>query len=376
MRWEPGAALRSGAGGSPPPGGPRGFGLGRGDASSVDRGGRAGGAGRRASARLARFRDDRGATRASSSSPDVSALARRLAARFPSAARGLRLVSASSARLFSSPAAVSVAALALAGAPATLHPPPPSARSSSTDAGGYRGGATSGDPTRACTDAVLWATGVGYVLQILSGHAVTSVGAKVNEKIARGQLWRLVTPALLHGGVVHLLVNCFSLNSLGPAVERRFGREQFWVVYVGSAVGGNYLSYRLCPNAAVGASSSIFGLVGAMAVYLHRHNHLFGEYGEQQLLNLVGSVGLNAAFGMMSKRIDNFAHLGGFLAGAGAAFALGPNFVPLTSEKDVREAVENGEKTGRVKGRAVVNRPLLQTYAGEFAREFRPGEED
>jgi hypothetical protein len=50
--------------------------------------------------------------------------------------------------------------------------------------------------------------------------------------------------------------------------------------------------------------------------------------------------------------------------------------VPLTSEKDVREAVENGEKTGRVKGRAVVNRPLLQTYAGEFAREFRPGEED
>ena len=81
----------------------------------------------------------------------------------------------------------------------------------------------------------------------------------------------------LHGSVVHLAVNCMSLHNLGPVVERQFGRDQFWAIYVGSAVGGNFLSYKFCPNNAVGASSAIFGLVGAMGVYLHRHRDLFGS---------------------------------------------------------------------------------------------------
>ena len=225
----------------------------------------------------------------------------------------------------------------------------------------YHGSLTSGDPNRACTDALLWATGAGYALQLLTGHAFTNLGAKVNAQIAAGQLWRLVTPMFLHGSVVHLAVNCMSLHNLGPVVERQFGRDQFWAIYVGSAVGGNFLSYKFCPNNAVGASSAIFGLVGAMGVYLHRHRDLFGEYGERQLHNLLGSVGLNAAFGMMSKRIDNYAHLGGLLAGAAVAFLVGPNLILV----DPDDRVKGMARIGR---RAVVNRPLLQAYSGSLRR--------
>ena len=263
------------------------------------------------------------------------------------------------------------------GSSVSLNAPQPSRR--------YGGGAMSGDPNRQCTDALLWANGIGYALQIMSGHAFTAMGAKVNAKIAAGQLWRLITPVVLHGGVMHLAVNCMSLNTLGPAVERQFGREQFWAVYLASALGGNYLSFRFCPNDAVGASSAIFGLVGAMGVYLQRHNYLFGDRGQAMLENLLGSVAVNAAFGMMSKRIDNYAHLGGFLAGALVSFAAGPNLVPVDAREAANEAKRAYAKTGtlpslprisRVGGRPVVNRPIVQTYVDEFARAFNEDDDD
>ena len=66
---------------------------------------------------------------------------------------------------------------------------------------------------------------------------------------------------------------------------------------------------------------------------------------------------------MMSKRIDNYAHLGGLLAGAAVAFLVGPNLILV----DPDDRVKGMARIGR---RAVVNRPLLQTYSGEFAKEF------
>jgi rhomboid protease GluP len=78
-----------------------------------------------------------------------------------------------------------------------------------------------------------------------------------------------------------------SLYNIGPMVEKNFGREQFMLVYLGSGVAGNLLSYMMSPNNGVGASGAIFGLVGAMGVYLMRHQDLFGEQGERQGLTLV-----------------------------------------------------------------------------------------
>lgn len=115
-------------------------------------------------------------------------------------------------------------------------------------------------------------------------------------------------------------------------------------------------------------------------MYLQRHRNLFGESGERQLKSLMGSVGANALFGLMSPRIDNWAHLGGLLAGAAITFAAGPNLMVveggglgagvagLVGGRGGKGAKLAGQRSG---GRTVVNRPLLQTYVGEFVREFR-----
>jgi membrane associated rhomboid family serine protease len=149
---------------------------------------------------------------------------------------------------------------------------------------------------------VLLVTNVAaYALQLLSRGALTSWGAKVrlcaaaltcfaarasdartcgaqvNSRIAAGQLWRLVTPALLHGGVLHLLLNSYALNELGPSAEALLGRGRFVALYALSAVSGNVASYVCSPRSAVGASGAVFGLLGCLGVYLARHRHLHGE---------------------------------------------------------------------------------------------------
>ena len=107
--------------------------------------------------------------------------------------------------------------------------------------------------------------------------------SQVNSLIATGQWWRLLTPALLHGGMMHLFVNCYSLNDIGPAAERLLGPQRFTCLYVASAVSGNVASYYFNPGPGVGASGAIFGLVGCLAVYFSRHRRLYGRMGELKL---------------------------------------------------------------------------------------------
>lgn len=136
---------------------------------------------------------------------------------------------------------------------------------------------------RRCTDSLLAANAAAFALQLLSRGALLGWGAKVNSLIAAGQLWRLATPALLHGDLLHLLVNCYSLHQVGPAAERLLGPQRFLSLYAFSAVTGNLASYALCPAPGVGASGAIFGLVASMAVYYARHRELYGRAGELQL---------------------------------------------------------------------------------------------
>ena len=78
--------------------------------------------------------------------------------------------------------------------------------------------------------------------------------AQHNGMIAAGQWWRLVTPALLHGSTVHLLMNNYSLNNVGPSVERLSGHARFAAIYTFSAVTGVVGSFFMSPQMAVGAS--------------------------------------------------------------------------------------------------------------------------
>ncbi len=148
-------------------------------------------------------------------------------------------------------------------------------------------------------------------------------GAKIREAILVGQFWRLLTPVFLHASFMHIAFNMYALYAVGPGLESFYGRWRFLALYFLAAAAGNTLSFVVSPSISVGASTAVFGLITAQAVFIYRNRQLFGERMRPMLTNLLVILGLNLVLGL-SSRIDNWGHLGGLLGGLAFAWFAGP----------------------------------------------------
>jgi uridine nucleosidase len=165
---------------------------------------------------------------------------------------------------------------------------------------------------------------VSYIMQVINPR-VTSMGIKLSERIMQGQeLYRLVTPAFLHGSPIHLFTNMYSLNNIGPMVEQCFGSGRFLALYLISGAAGNLLSAMNSPNPALGASGAVFGVMGAMYVFLNRNDWLLGEQGEAFSSAITQTLLINLVIGYVNPMVDNWGHLGGAIGGAAMAYYFGP----------------------------------------------------
>lgn len=158
-------------------------------------------------------------------------------------------------------------------------------------------------------------------------------GAKVNLLIAQGQVWRLLTSMFLHIGLMHLFFNGYALFAFGIEVERLYGSARFLVLYLLAGLYGSLVSFGLGPNLSAGASGAIFGLLGVMLAFFRLHRDMFGEWGRQRLLNLLGVAGFNLVLGFTVPGIDNLAHLGGLLSGAVLGWLLAPQYQAQVDER-------------------------------------------
>jgi rhomboid protease GluP len=168
-------------------------------------------------------------------------------------------------------------------------------------------------------------------------------GAKVNELVAAGETWRLLSAMFIHIGVLHLLFNLYALNALGPLVEGYYGHLRFAAIYLLGGLFGSLASYAFSPAPSAGASGAIFGLAGATTVYFLRYRENFGARGRAILQNMLLVIGINLAFGMFSPGIDNWGHLGGLVGGAALAWGLQPKYrTPVVVTPGVNTLEEEG----------------------------------
>jgi membrane associated rhomboid family serine protease len=97
------------------------------------------------------------------------------------------------------------------------------------------------------------------------------------------------------------------------------------MIYFFSGIAGSIASYLFNPSPSLGASGAIFGLIGALAVFLFRHRRLLGPVGRSMLSNVIFIIVLNLAISF-SPQIDLWGHIGGLTAGAALAWLLGPDW--------------------------------------------------
>jgi len=138
--------------------------------------------------------------------------------------------------------------------------------------------------------------------------------------LEHGQWWRCLTYAYTHGGLIHLGFNMVVLYQVGPLVERELGPGRFMVLYTFTALTATLAGLLWHANApVVGASGSLFGLIGFSIVYFHR----LGPPG-YQLRNFMLQWALFAfVFGLLVGA-DNAGHFGGAVGGALLSLLLPP----------------------------------------------------
>jgi rhomboid protease GluP len=139
-------------------------------------------------------------------------------------------------------------------------------------------------------------------------------GLKVNELIERGQLWRLITPVLLHASILHIGFNMYALYSLGTEIERYFGHARFIALYLLAGFSGVVLSFLLTESPSLGASTAVFGLLAAQGVFAYRNQRIFGRRARAALISIVNIAVINLLIGL-TPGIDNWGHVGGLLGG-------------------------------------------------------------
>lgn len=148
----------------------------------------------------------------------------------------------------------------------------------------------------------------------------------------RWQLWRLVTPALIHFGWLHIVFNVLWWYLLGRIVEFRQGRLRLLILFFASAIIPNFAQYVVSGVNFGGLSGVVYSLFGYVWVYGHLRPgeglHVSMTIMTQILAWLVlGFSGFLDQWVMMA----NTAHLVGLLVGV--FFAL---FYAALTKEDAR----------------------------------------
>ena len=140
--------------------------------------------------------------------------------------------------------------------------------------------------------------------------------------IKRGEQLRILVSGFLHVDLQHLLFNMITLYFFADHVIHSVGPFYFFLIYFGSLIFGNLLSYYFHKNelyySAVGASGAVTGILYA-AILLYPGMNLYLYFIPIPIPSYVVGVGymLYSIYGMKSRvgNIGHDAHFGGAIGG-------------------------------------------------------------
>lgn len=162
------------------------------------------------------------------------------------------------------------------------------------------------------------------------GVALLELGASGFIPVfVEGRWWTVLSAGWLHGSLLHIFFNMMWVRQLAPAVAELFGAGRTILIWTAGSIFGFLASsasgvvFAGVPflgnhGITIGASASVFALLGALLVYGRRT-------GQSAMRRQIwGWTLAGLLFGFVVPGIDNWAHMGGLAAGAGLARWLDP----------------------------------------------------
>ncbi|HJX27838.1 MAG TPA: rhomboid family intramembrane serine protease [Thermoanaerobaculia bacterium] len=150
-----------------------------------------------------------------------------------------------------------------------------------------------------------------------------------------GRWWTLLSAGWLHGSLIHIAFNLSWIRVLVPGMSDLYGPARMMLIYTISSAFAFFVSSTALlflpwgARMTVGASAPILGLLGAMVWYGRRTgSHALGS---QAWTWAIFSI----LIGFILPRVDNLAHIGGFVGG----YLAGVFFDPRKPERPVHVAM-------------------------------------
>ena len=167
---------------------------------------------------------------------------------------------------------------------------------------------------------------IAFVAQLASDDVTDRFVMATSLVAYQDEYYRMITSAFLHSPsfLLHIAFNMYALLAVGSQLERLLGAARYLVLYLVAAIGGSVASLLFIPpfeqtenglalTSSLGASGAVFGLFGAFFVVARKL-----QADTSQILVMIG---INLALGFTLQGINNYAHMGGLVAGAAVAYA-------------------------------------------------------
>jgi len=171
-------------------------------------------------------------------------------------------------------------------------------------------------------------SGGSQMIEVLALWPLDMFGSEVSGQAPpHFQIWQLLSYSVLHGNVMHLLLNMYALWLFGSRMEQLWGTWNFALYYFVCVIGAGLVQLLVASLAAgeggiyptIGASGGVFGLLLAFGL----------TFPNEKLLLIFPPVVLRAKwfvliyglielwFGITGTAagVAHFAHLGGMLFG-------------------------------------------------------------
>lgn len=139
------------------------------------------------------------------------------------------------------------------------------------------------------------------------------------------QYYRLITANFIHFGLLHIVVNCYSLYGIGMFIESVLKTKKYLIVIFVSLIATSGLPYILflingfeSQTVSGGISGVIFGLIGALAALALKYKDIYMSIFKQLASNLL----LMLVISFIVPSISLSGHVSGLLGGFVSTYIL------------------------------------------------------